>query len=171
LNIELSKILEQVDKKDSLDKLTKGDLERIASRASYSFLGVLSEDEIQSCILSALWKASDRFISGKNTKFTTYFYNGVVMECLTQKKFNLSKPASKIYENIASSKNKEIDSIDMIDEINTHCDDPEMMYNRFYKNMSVREIALTKGVCSETIRIKIKKNLTKLRSKLGSFSV
>ena len=46
-----------------------------------------------------------------------------------------------------------------------------MMYNRFYKNMSVREIALTKGVCSETIRIKIKKNLTKLRSKLGSFSV
>ena len=93
------------------------------------------------------------------------------MECLTQKKFNLSKPASKIYENIASSKNKEIDSIDMIDEINTYCDDPEMMYNRFYKNMSVREIALTKGVCSETIRIKIKKNLTKLRSKLGSFSV
>ena len=93
------------------------------------------------------------------------------MECLTQKKFNRNKPASKIYENILSSNNKDIESIDMLDEINTYCDDPELMYNRFYKNMSVREIALTKGVCSETIRIKIKKNLTKLRTKMSKFSV
>jgi DNA-directed RNA polymerase specialized sigma subunit len=171
LNIELSQIMEEVENKDSTKGLTKGDLERIASRASYSFFGVLSESEIESCILSAFWKASEKFNSSKNCKFTTYFYNGVVMECLTQKKFNLNKPASKIYENALSSNNKDIESIDMLDEINTHCDDPELMYNRYYKNMSVREIALTRGVCSETIRIKIKKNLTKLRTKMGNFSV
>ena len=163
--------MEEVEKRDSTKDLTKGDLERIASRASYSFLNVLSEDEIESCILSAFWKASERFNGSKNCKFTTYFYNGVVMECLTQKKFNLNKPAGRIYENIVSSNNKDIEYIDMLDEINTYCDDPELMLNRFYKNMSVREIALNRGVCSETIRIKIKKNLTKLRTKMGNFSV
>ena len=171
MNIELSQIMKEVENKDSTKGLTKGDLERIASRASYSFLGVLSESEIESCILGAFWKAAEKFNGSKNCKFTTYFYKGVVMECLTQKKFNRNKPASKIYENILSSNNKDIESIDMLDEINTHCDDPELMYNRFYKNMSVREIALTKGVCSETIRIKIKKNLTKLRTKMSKFSV
>jgi len=171
MNIELSKIMEQIEKKEVTQKLTKGDLERIASKASYSFLGILSADEIESCILSAFWKASEKFNSAKNTKFTTYFYNGVVMECLSQKKFNLNRPTYKIYENIASSDNKSLDSIDMLDEINTHCDDPELILNRFYKNMSVREIASIRGVCSETIRIKIKKNLTKLRAKMSKFSV
>lgn len=171
MNIELSRIMEQIENKESTQKLTKGDLERIASKASFSFFGTLSSDEIESCILNAFWKASEKFNSSKNCKFTTYFYNGVVMECLTQKKFNLNKPTSKIYENILSSKNKEIDSIDMLDEINTHCDDPELVYNRFYKNMSVREIALSRGVCSETIRIKIKKNLSKLRAKMSTISV
>jgi|TARA_R110000744_G_scaffold182622_3_gene301875 DNA-directed RNA polymerase specialized sigma subunit len=171
MNIELSQIMEQVEKKEATKELTKGDLERVAIKASYSFRHVLSSDEIESCILSAFWKASDKFNADKNTKFTTYFYKGVVMECLSQKKFNLNRPTSKIYENIASYNNKSLDSIDMMDEISTHCDDPELIYNRFYKNMSVREIALTKGVCSETIRIKIKKNLTKLRSKMPNFSV
>ena len=171
MNIELSKIMEQVERKEVTQKLTSGDLERIASKASYSFMSVLSPDEIESCILSAFWKASEKFNTAKKTKFTTYFYKGVVMECLSLKKFNLNRPTSKIYENIASSKNKSLDSIDMMDEISTHCDDPELIYNRFYKNMSVREIALTRGVCSETIRIKIKKNLTKLRAKMPKFSV
>lgn len=166
MNIELSNIMEQIESKESDPKLTKGDLERIASKASYSFLGVLSEQEVESCILNAYWKAASKFTSGKNTKFTTFFYKGVLMECLTQKKFNLNKPTYRIYENIAFKNNQEIEKIDMIDEIETHCDDPDLMMDRFYQNMSVREIAKSRGVSGETIRIKIKKNLAKLRSKM-----
>ena len=88
------------------------------------------------------------------------------MECLTQKKFNLNRPTHRVYENIAYKNNDQIDTIDMLDEINTHCDDPELIMQRFYKNMSVREIASKRGVSGETIRIKIKKNLAKLRSKM-----
>ena len=171
MNIELSNIMEQIENKATDPKLTKGDLERIASKASYSFLGVLSEQEIESCILNAYWKAASKFSSGKNTKFTTFFYKGVLMECLTQKKFNLNKPTYRIYENIAFKNNQEIEKIDMIDEIETHCDDPDLMMDRFYQNMSVREIAKRRGVSGETIRIKIKKNLAKLRSKMTKVGV
>ena len=171
MNIELSNIMEQIENKETDPKLTKGDLERIASKASYSFLGVLSEQEIESCILNAYWKAASKFSSGKNTKITTFFYKGVLMECLTQKKFNLNKPTYRIYENIAFKNNQEIEKIDMIDEIETHCDDPDLMMDRFYQNMSVREIAKRRGVSGETIRIKIKKNLAKLRSKMTKVGV
>jgi len=171
LNIELSKIMSQIENKESTSKVGIEDLEKIASKAAYSFLGPLTSEEIESCILSAFWKASEKYSSDKNTKFTTFFYKGVVMECLSQKKFNVNRQHYKIYENITYSKNKDIESFDMMDEINTHCDDPELMYNRFYRNMSVREIAENKGVCSETIRIKIKKNLAKLRAKMVKFGV
>ena len=171
MNIELSSIMEEIEAKDKHPKLTKGDLERIASKASYSFLGVLSELEIESCILNAYWKAASRYTTGKNTKFTTFFYKGVLMECLTQKKFNLNKPSYRIYENIAYKNNQDIEKIDMLDEIKTHCDDPDLLLERFYQNMSVREIAKSRGVSGETIRIKIKKNLAKLRSKMTRVGV
>tara|TARA_B100000287_G_scaffold227936_1_gene214930 strand:+ start:3048 stop:3563 length:516 start_codon:yes stop_codon:yes gene_type:complete len=171
MNIELSSIMEEIENKETDPKLTKGDLERIASKASYSFLGVLSEQEIESCILNAYWKASSKYTSGRNTKFTTFFYKGVLMECLTQKKFNLNKPTYRIYENIAYKNNEDIERIDMIDEIHAHCDDPDLLFQRFYQNMSVREIASIRGVSGETIRIKIKKNLAKLRSKMTRVSV
>ena len=171
MNIELSSIMEEIESKETDPKLTKGDLERIASKASYSFLGVLSEQEVESCILNAYWKATSRYSSKKNTKFTTFFYKGVLMECLTQKKFNLNKPSYRIYENIAYKNNQDIEKIDMLDEIQTHCDDPDLLLERFYQNMSVREIAKSRGVSGETIRIKIKKNLAKLRSKMTRVGV
>ena len=171
MNIELSRIMEEIEKKDRFKKITKDDLERIAGKASYTFLGVLSDEEIESCILNAYWKASSKYNDKKNTKFTTYFYKGVLMECLTQKKFNLNRPTYKIYENIAYSNNSEIDTVDMIDELKTHCDDFDLIFKRFYQNMSIREIASSRGVSGETIRIKIKKNLAKLRSKMIKFSV
>ena len=171
MNIELSSIMEEIESKETDPKLTKGDLERIASKASYSFLVVLSEQEVESCILNAYWKATSRYSSKKNTKFTTFFYKGVLMECLTQKKFNLNKPSYRIYENIAYKNNQDIEKIDMLDEIQTHCDDPDLLLERFYQNMSVREIAKSRGVSGETIRIKIKKNLAKLRSKMTRVGV
>lgn len=171
MNIELSAIMEEIENKETDPKLTKGDLERIASKASYSFLGVLSEQEIESCILNAYWKAASKFDGSAGTKFTTYFYKGVLMECLTQKKFNVNKPTFRIYENVAYRSNNDIEKIDMLDELKTHCDDFDLMFKRFYENMSVREIALNRGVSGETIRIKIKKNLAKLRSKMVRFGV
>ena len=72
---------------------------------------------------------------------------------------------------MAYKNNQDIEKIDMLDEIRTHCDDPDLLLERFYENMSVREIAKSRGVSGETIRIKIKKNLAKLRSKMTRVGV
>ena len=59
----------------------------------------------------------------------------------------------------------------MLDEVETCCEEPDLIYDRFYKNMTVKEIAKNKGVCSETIRVRINKNLTKLRAKFSELGV
>ena len=141
------------------------DILRITARASSSFLSTLSREEIKTCILNAIWKALKKYDKQAGTKFTTYLYRGVVMECLTQQKFNLNQSKYFIHKNIAAPEDYNLKH-EMMDEVE-NCDDPDLMYDRFYKNMTIKELAKSRGVCGETIRIKIKKNLKKIRSRLS----
>jgi DNA-directed RNA polymerase specialized sigma subunit len=176
------------------EKLKDQDLMRIARSAANSFTSVLSQDEIENCILTALWKATNKYDENSNTKFSTFLYNGVKMECLTQRKFNLShsnknsrsKNAKKQYPLRFTTKTKQsssrrndglhknniedphnyVETVDMIDEIK-NLPDPDLVFDRFYKNMTIKELANKREVCGETIRIRLKKNLKSLEKNLS----
>jgi DNA-directed RNA polymerase specialized sigma24 family protein len=139
---------------------------RIAYSAASSFSMCLSRDEIQSCILNALWRASLKFNKRNKTKFTSYLHNGVVYECLSQRKFNRSRKSTELQESIEDN-NDPISEIDMVDTINVKCDDPDLIIDRYYNNMTVSEMAQSRNVCGETIRIRLKKNLEKLQLSLS----
>ena len=168
------------------EKLKDKNLMRIARSAANSFSPVLSQDEIESCILTALWKAMKKYDENSKTKFSTFLYNGVKMECLTQRKFNLSHKNKKVKfvktnksyffnkrkdtpsqsRNFIEDPNNYTETIDMMDEIK-NLSDPELVYDRFYKNMTIKELAKKRGVCGETIRIRLKKNLKNLKRNLS----
>jgi len=145
--------------------LDNEDVIKVANKAASSFSGSLSRDEIQSCILSALWKAKEKYDEKSKCKLTSYVHKGVVFECLTQRKFNIDKTHSLIPNSVSDSTN-DIERIDMLDEIQ-QCDDPDLIFDRFYNNMTIKEMAHARGVCGETIRIRLKKNLKKLRTSLS----
>lgn len=147
------------------DYLENEDIIKVANKAASSFSSTLSRDEIQSCILSALWKAKTRYKSGGRCKLTSFIHQGVVYECLTQRKFNLSK-TSQLTISVQERRN-DTERVDMLDQIQ-QCDDPELIYDRFYKNMTIKEIAKDRGVCGETIRIRLQKNLKKLRKSMSN---
>lgn len=164
---------------------------KVSNSAAQSFRGVLSNDEINTCIINAIWKASEKFDESKsNCKFTTYVHKGVVFECLSQRKFNLNHNtphrsvksldrlvASGLVSSGVISKGGRhpgvswpgFESVDMIDEMSDKCDDPQLIYDRFYKNMTIKELAKARGVCGETIRIRLKKNLKKLKLSLENY--
>ena len=134
---------------------------RITRKASKKFHKLLSKEEIKSCILYAMWKAYSNYNPTFGSKFTTYLYQGVIIECLTQVKFN--RPKKKlvcIHDNMPSN---ETPTIDILDEIFNKCDDPQLIYDKFFNNKSINEIAQEYGICGETVRIRIKKNLKKLK--------
>lgn len=145
------------------------DIIKIAKRASSTFTSTLSNDDLETCMINAIYKAINKYKDGSDCKFTTYLYRGVQMECLTQKKFNIKSSVNKaqrLTNSIADNLNYE-ESTDMIDEINTICEDPDIIFDRFYNNMTIKEIAQKRRVCGETIRLKIKKNLKKLRRSMS----
>jgi len=145
--------------------LNDSDVINVAYKAASRFLGSLSKDEIENCVTTAIWKAAMRYDKRRGPKFTSFVYTGVVFECLTQRKLNNSKPASALSATLVDHYNP-IAKIDMIDTIEVKCDDPDLVIDRFYKNMTIRELAKAHSVCGETIRIRLKKNLEKLQSAL-----
>ena len=172
-NIEKQKLnnvldMEQFKGISKSNNIDKEDAIKILQKASSTFRYVLSKDEISTCCINALWKALDRYSLDSKCKFTTYLYKGVVMECLSQKKFNKDKLTfgGKVHANIQDASSN-YEQIDMLDEINFACEDPTLILDRFYKNMSIKEIAESRGVCGETIRIRINKNLKKLQNSLS----
>ncbi len=145
--------------------LNDSDIMRVAHKAASSFANSLSKDEIQSCILSALWRASTRYNKRHKSKFTSYLHNGVVYECLSQRKFNRSRRSNVLHYNVEDDYDP-AGRLDMLDTIKEKCDDPSIIVDRFYNNMTINEIAEKHEVCGETIRNRLKKNMEKLKVSL-----
>lgn len=152
--------------------LNNEDLVKIANKAACTFSESLSQDEIKTCIMSAVWQACDKFDKSRNTKFSTYLYKIVAHECLRQKR-SIKKEYENIYKNYSDLKAvtskysyKEMEKIDLLEEIKS-CSDPDIIYDKYYNNLSLKDIAKKHGVSRETIRFKLKKNLNFLKVRLS----
>lgn len=139
---------------------------RVAYRAASTFTRTLSREEIQGCILNALWRAIKKYDRTRMTKLTTYLYNGVVFECLNQKRSN-KRRGQDLYGQDAPCSHNDLEKVDMLDAIYEKCDHPELVIDRFYGGMTIEELASKHSVCNEAIRLKLKKNIEKLRKTLA----
>ena len=150
--------------KEIIEKIEDQDVLGIAGSAASSFTSVLSKDEIDTCILIAVWKALKKYDIKDVCKFTTYLYKGVALEGLNQQKNNSSRTKRILHKNIPDPVDHNL-RVDMLDLIR-HCDEPELIYDRYYKNMTIKELAQERGLCGEAVRMKIKKTLKKLKEQL-----
>ena len=133
----------------------------VAQNAASSFRKILSLDEIKSCILNAILRAVNKYDKRSKAKFTTYLHSGVVFECLSQRKFNRNNNA-QLQVNIPDRRDPFVD-FETRDLIESVCDDPSLVIDRLYGDMTIKELADTRGVCGETIRIRLNKSLEKIR--------
>lgn len=146
---------------DSL--INNDDVIKIAKSASQKFSYYLSKDEIENCILNAIWKASKKYDNKVGTKFTTYLYRGVIMECLTQNKFNNNLKRMKcIHNNIPQNKNN-LQFIETIDQISKY-ENGKLLIEYYLLNKTVKELAKEYKVCGETIRLRLKKTINKIKN-------
>ena len=138
---------------------------KIANRAASRFYGSMNKEEINSCIINAVWKALESYQEGSNCKFSSYLYVGVLMECQTFYKSNICKNEFSYITNTDYAY-KTFACIDMMDDIFTYCEYPDIIYDRYYKNMTIKEIADQRQKSGRTIRDKIKKDLQRLKNNL-----
>lgn len=144
------------------EALNNEDIQNIMNKAAGSFRSQLSEDEIQTCKLNALWKAFVNYAPEKGAKFTTYLYSGVRIECIREVKFNKRQHQS-LHSNLPDSTDHFF-SVDLMDEINK-CPDKELLIDRM-NNLTIKEIAEKRQCNRETIRRKIKKSSQQLAKRI-----
>jgi DNA-directed RNA polymerase specialized sigma24 family protein len=127
----------------------------------------LNEDEIKSCILSALSRSISNFDPCKNSKFTTYLHKGLKIECLTQIKKNkpLLKFSTKAMSKVDDKSETQMMIIEVMDEID-RLKDGHLVVDKYLNNYTAKEIAVKNDIHPETVRIKIKKTIESLRRKM-----
>jgi len=127
----------------------------------------LNEDEIKSCILSALSRSISNFDPCKNSKFTTYLHKGLKIECLTQIKKNkpLLKFSTKALSKVDDKSETQMMIIEVMDEID-RLKDGHLVVDKYLNNYTAKEIAVKNDIHPETVRIKIKKTIESLRRKM-----
>ena len=145
---------------------------KMAWAAGYKYAAMLSEDEIYNCILHAIWKAIGSFDEDRGEcEFTTYLHNGVQLECLNYQQRNVM---TRDFPRERGSIRRHIDEVyltddrvDMLDELD-NSPDPEVMFDRFYNNMTFQEIADKNGWCRQNVAQKVGKNIDFLKRRLQS---
>ncbi len=107
----------------------------------------------------ALWKSLEKHDDTKGLKFSTYFYRGVVIECLIQQKANTGP--KKMFnlisgQNLVDHRLDPCEMIDAADEIEFD-DDCDLLSDKYLYNMTTREIAEKREMPVGAVRNKILK--------------
>lgn len=164
------KVRELLDDEDTI---------KICKKATKKFNGFLSQEEIDSCVMLALWRSVRNFDPELGLKFTSYLWNGVVFECKYCMKFNRA-PSRKyvgvtfnselMTKTLRSREDRaarsDSDSKELREEIMT-CEDPDLLFDRYFNNMSVSELAKQRGVARREINKKLEKMLNYLNVRLS----
>jgi len=165
--------MNDISNDDMLVAIENQDYQKIMAKASRRFFGLLSYDEIESCKLTALWKALSRYDveaprrnKKEAPKFTSFLYRGVQLECKTAVKFVIvgKKQQEPIHDNIGVD-SAAIDSFEMRDEISRikHGDVIEELY---FNGLTIKELAEKVGVSKQIIAIRKKRALKSLKARL-----
>ena len=144
------------------EALKDQDIMNIMHKAASSFRRQLNEDEVYTCQINALWKAILNYDPEKGSKFTTYLYSGVRIECIREVKFK-KRQHQPLHANIADNRDPFLE-VDIIDEVN-NCSETDLVLDRM-ASMTIKEIAEKHQCNRETVRRKIKKCTKQLAKRL-----
>jgi len=156
-NIEINRKIEKMLKDKNVVKIMK--------KASSKFNSQLTPEEMYTSEINALWRAIVNFKPEKNTKFTTYLYRGVVIDCIKQLKFKTklsSKAKGKLHNNISSVSSEQFVT-DILDEAKNEYE-KEIILDKL-NNMTILEMAKKRNVSRETVRLQTKKIFANIRKR------
>jgi 1-aminocyclopropane-1-carboxylate deaminase/D-cysteine desulfhydrase-like pyridoxal-dependent ACC family enzyme len=146
--------------------LSDKDLISVANKASNPFRHILSKDEIDNCITNAAWNLEKFYNPERSAKRSTYFYNGVRIE-ITKFLKSIRKDKNKtcLVTTSIESPSDQYEEVDIIDEIK-NCDDPEIIFDRFYNRYTLKDMSKKYGITRQGIKLRIEKNLEIIRKRL-----
>jgi hypothetical protein len=150
-----------ITNEDILNIYNNDKYKKLMYAASRFYLKVLDEDEIESCKLKAILLSLDKYDASKGTKYETFLYRGVLLECKTQSK--LKRNNRNIVFNsgdedifIQDNRGSESDYNELIELIDT-IENGNLLKMKYIENMTLKQISKINGESEQLIHNKVKK--------------
>lgn len=167
-----------------LDVYENKDYWMIMRKASFPFSTILSPEEIESCKKKAIWRSLINFNPSKNTKYATYLYRGVFLECRTNASFIMNHRRKSIKSKkhkteeirvygLFNGTNMSTDlvfdepipmpkMVELMDEINS-TEDGHILIDFYINGLSYEEIAQKNSIQRSDVTQRKNKVLRKLK--------
>ena len=141
---------------------------RVVSFASKGYRGLLSEDEIKSCQMIALWKTLEGY-NPELCAFSTYLIKMVKWEILKNITENANWPLTGLDHEILSDDMFEstIEMEECLEKLPS--DLSKVIKQRFFEKLTLHEIGAKNGYTHEAARNKINKALNLLKRVVPRF--
>ncbi len=144
---------------------SKPDNKNIIRSVTKKYSSVLSDDMQKTCGMQGLWKCIQNHRDERGSKFTTSLFMHVDWECKREVSSMLSK---KHQMSLLGDSDIEIPSLTASGETSELLDilpekQKQLVYQRYYENMTLQEIGEKNGYSKEAARQNINKVIDKLK--------
>lgn len=151
------------------EALENEEFKKIINAASAKYVKYLDPDELNSLQMFVLWRCLTKYKDNTNMKFTTYLYTQIgysIKNLIKKNKRNPRPYGDNNYvvddadKSSAMNRSKTKRKIDKVLAMSTD-QDRKLLEQRFYHNMTIKEIGDANGYSKETARRKIQQAVKK----------
>ena len=133
------------------------DVQNIMNKVANRYKNSIDMDDIESIKMQTLWRCIDKYDESRGTKFRSYLYQQITFAFKNKlKKKRMEFNNDSIEKQDINTVNK-MEVFDILTGLEPELRD--VIYKRFYHNMTMVEIGESNGYSRETARRRLKKAL------------
>jgi RNA polymerase sigma factor (sigma-70 family) len=141
------------------EKWNSQDVQNIMNKVTNRYKRNVDHDDIDSIKMNTLWSCLKKYDEAKGTKFTSYLYQQLSYAMKNEVKKKRHEYNVDAVEKVDSNVMSKMEIVDIVTGLNE--EDSEILQQRFFYNMTMKEIGKTNGYSRETARRRLK-NAVKL---------
>jgi RNA polymerase sigma factor (sigma-70 family) len=143
--------------KEFEQKWYSSDIQSIMGKVASRYMTAIEEDDIESIKMDTLWHCLKKYDEGRGTKFTSYLYQQLTFamkNALKKKRREFTSEHFDKEDHTPIINNQVIDIVSGLDD-----EDSNILKQRFYDNLTIKEIGNENGYSRETARRKLQNAL------------
>lgn len=136
------------------DKWNDTNVRNIMNKVSNRYKLNIDFDDIESIQMQTLWKCIEKYDPSRGTKFTSYVYQQLSYALKNKVKKKRVEYNVEEFDKVDSNYSNKLEVMDIMCGLDN--DTSEIIEQRFYHNMTMKEIGAANGYSRETARRKLK---------------
>jgi RNA polymerase sigma factor (sigma-70 family) len=136
------------------EKWNDSNVRNIMNKVSNRYKNNIDLDDIESIQMNTLWRCIEKYDESRGTKFTSYLYQQLSYAFKNKIKKKRQEFNVDEFDKMDANYGNQMEVIDIVHGLDP--DTAKILEQRFYNNMTMKEIGKRNGYSRETARRKLK---------------